>query len=86
MRKKRQKKYLFIYLLFPQQQNRARRLSLAPGSLVGPEQSTGPSLPNMADVLKGLGKVKLRSVERYVQESSIGGRSLETFCKLRICF
>ena len=39
----------------------------------------------MADVLKGLGKVKLRSVERYVQESSIEGRSLETFCKLRIC-
>ena len=86
MRKKRQKIYLIIRLLIYQQQNRARRLSLAPGSLIGPEQSTGPSLPNMADVLKGLGKVKLRSVERYVQESSIGGRSLETFCKLRICF
>ena len=30
------------------------------------EQSHGCTLPNMADVLKGLGKVKLRSVERYV--------------------
>lgn len=78
-RKKRQKNYLFIYLLIYRQQNRARRLSLAPGSLIGPEQCNGPSLPNMADVLKGLGKVKLRSVERYVQESSIGGRSLERF-------
>ena len=61
-------------------------MSLAPGSLIGPEQSNGPSLPNMADVLKGLGKVKLRSVERYVQESDIRGKSLETFCTLRICF
>lgn len=30
------------------------------------EQSHGCTLPNMAEVLKGLGKVKLRSVERYV--------------------
>jgi len=33
------------------------------------EKSTGGSLPNMADVLKGLDKVKLRSVERYVHSS-----------------
>jgi len=46
-------------------ENRAKRLSLAPGAGMGSaEQSTGGSLPNMADVLKGLDKVKLRSVER----------------------
>lgn len=44
-------------------QNRAKRLSLAPG--MGPaEQSSACTLPNMADVLKGIGKVKLRTVER----------------------
>lgn len=47
-------------------QNKARRLSLAPEMcLHSTETSSGCSLPNMADVLKGLGKVKLRSVERY---------------------
>ncbi|KAJ7375548.1 mitochondrial fission, partial [Desmophyllum pertusum] len=44
-------------------ENRAKRLQLAPGVGVS-ENSTGYSLPNMTDVLKGLGKVKLRSVER----------------------
>ena len=48
------------------EQNKARRLSLAPEMcLNSTETSSGCSLPNMADVLKGLGKVKLRSVERY---------------------
>lgn len=46
-------------------ENKARRLSLAPEMcLHSTETSSGCSLPNMADVLKGLGKVKLRSVER----------------------
>lgn len=46
-------------------ENKARRLSLAPEMcLNSTETSSGCSLPNMADVLKGLGKVKLRSVER----------------------
>ena len=46
--------------------NKAKRLSLAPGTgLNFAENSTGCNLPNMTDVLKGLGKVKLRSVERY---------------------
>jgi len=44
-------------------ENRAKRLSLAPGAGIS-EHSPGCTLPNMADVLKGLGKVKLRSVER----------------------
>ncbi|KAK2558255.1 Mitochondrial fission regulator 2 [Acropora cervicornis] len=37
---------------------------LKPVSQIIRETSSGCSLPNMADVLKGLGKVKLRSVER----------------------
>lgn len=46
-------------------ENKAKRLSLAPGTgLNFAENSTGCNLPNMTDVLKGLGKVKLRSVER----------------------
>lgn len=32
--------------------------------MMAAEQSSGCTLPNMADVLKGLGKVKLRTVQR----------------------
>jgi len=54
-------KYMFNVRFL--KQNRAKRLSLAPGTGIS-EHSAGASLPNMTDVLKGLGKVKLRSVER----------------------
>lgn len=55
------KQAITLYTFFSQ--NRAKRLSLAPGAGIS-EHSPGCTLPNMADVLKGLGKVKLRSVER----------------------
>ena len=48
------------------QQNRAKRLSIASGALTDDPTRCRIGIPNMSEVLKGLGNVKLRSVERYV--------------------